>query len=287
MKSLMALAAAVDWSSFTTYFDSIKFWELPAFYQFLNKVVTGLIIVFVGWIILKIIMKTITQVFSKARNMSDLLGEYIEKVLWVLGWIVLVATFLSHLGIDMGPIVTGLGVTGIVLGLALQDSISNFFAGFMIILNQPFRKGDYINVNAMEGTVKSMDLVCVQLTTFDGKLITMSNKVVWDGPVTNYSFTDKRRIGFEIGVPYDTDLKTAKTVFEELIASYEEVLEDPPPTIEINTFGDSAINFVIRPWVKPQDYWNVYWRFNSQVLPKLKEAGISLPFPQMDIHITD
>jgi small conductance mechanosensitive channel len=291
MTSLMAIASTAkssfSWDNTLAYFDSVKFWEYADLNNLLFITITGLLIFALGWVILKIMVKTIRKIFSRAKNMSDLLGDYIIKVITVLGWIIIIATFLSHIGIDMGPVIAGIGVTGIVLGLALQDSISNFFAGFMIIVNQPFRKGDYIEVNTLSGTVKSMDLVCVQLTTFDGKLITMSNKVVWDSPVTNYSFTDKRRIGFQIGVPYDTDLKVAKQVFIDLIDTYPEILKDPAPTIEINEFADSSINFVIRPWVKPEDYWNVYWRFNSEVLGKLAEKNIFLPFPQIDIHMPD
>lgn len=291
MISLIAIASTadsnIDWSSTLSNFDSIKFWESTNFYNLINKIFTGLIILFFGWIVLKIILKTIQKVFHRAKNMSDLLSEYILKVLDVIGWIILISTFFAHVGIDMGPLIAGVGITGIVLGLALQDSISNFFAGLMIIFNEPFRKGDYIEVSSLAGTVNSMDLVCVQLTTFDGKLITMSNKVVWDSPVTNYSFTDKRRIGFQIGLPYDTDLKLAKQVFLDLINSYPEVLTDPEPTIEINEFADSSINFVIRPWVKPEDYWNIYWRFNGEILGKLAEKNIFLPFPQLDIHIPD
>jgi len=224
------------------------------------------------------------RIFIKAKSISDLLGEYIVRIVYVVGWILLVLTFFTHLGIDMGPMITGLGVTGIVLGLALQDSLSNFFSGFMIILNQPFRKGDYIEVGAYSGTVKSMDLICIQLTTFDGKLITMSNRVIWNAPIMNYSFTDKRRVNIVVGVPYDTNLLDAKQVFMDIINTYPEVLSDPAPAVEINELANSSINFVVRPWVRPEDYWKVFFRFNGEILQKLAEKNIFLPFPQMDVH---
>lgn len=281
-----SVSSGFDFKKPIAYFNYLKFWESPNFYNSVGDYITGFIILFFGWLVLKIVLRAVKKVFDHTKNMSDLLGEYIIRVLSVLGWIILISTFLAHIGIDMGPLLAGVGITGIVLGLALQDSISNFFSGLMIIVNEPFRKGDYIEVNSLSGTVKSMDLICIQLVTFDGKLITISNKVVWDNPVTNFSFTDKRRISFEIGVPYDTDLKVAKQVFLDLVSSYDEVLTCPKPTIEINEFADSSINFVIRPWVKPDDYWKVYWRFNSEILDKLAKKGISLPFPQLDINIT-
>lgn len=272
---------------FYSYFDSIKFWKHAEFSTVLNKIVTGLILVLIGWVILKFILKGLLKIFLNAKTISDLLGDYIIKIIYVVGWIILILTFFTHMGIEMGPMITGLGVTGIVIGLALQDSLSNFFSGFMIILNQPFRKGDYIEVGDYSGTVKSMDLICIQLTTFDGKLITMSNKVIWNAPIMNYSFTDKRRVNLVVGVPYDTDLNVARQVFIDIINTYPEVLSDPAPTIEINELSDSSINFVVRPWVRPEDYWNVFFRFNSEVIQKLAEKNIFLPFPQMDIHIKD
>lgn len=294
MISLLSLAqtAAVktsesSFSLFSSYFDSIKFWNNDGFFTLLNRIITGLIIVLFGWAILRFVLKGLLKLFLKATTVSDLLGEYIVRIIYVVGWIILILTFFTHIGIDMGPMIAGLGVTGIVLGLALQDSLSNFFSGFMIIINQPFRKGDYIEVGAYSGTVKSMDLICIQLTTFDGKLITMSNRVIWNAPIMNYSFTDKRRVNLVVGVPYDTDLKVAKEVFTNIINSYSEVLSDPPPTIEINELANSSINFVIRPWVRPEDYWNVHFRFNGEVTQKLAEKNIFLPFPQMDIHIKE
>ena len=291
MISLVAIAATANssfsWNGALSYLETLQFWKSESFAKLISQSITGLVLFLIGLIVLNIILKAIKRLFNRAKNMSDLLGEYIIRVLTVIGWIILIASFLAHIGIDMGPVIAGFGVTGIILGLALQDSISNFFSGFMIIVNEPFRKGDYIDVASLSGTVKSMDLVCVQLTTFDGKLITLSNKVVWDSPVTNYSFTDKRRIGFQIGLSYDTDLKVAKQVFSDLITSYPEILSDPAPTIEINEFASSSINFVIRPWVKPEDFWNVYWRFNGDILGKLAEKDIYLPFPQMDIHLPE
>ncbi|MBK5200693.1 MAG: mechanosensitive ion channel family protein [Spirochaetaceae bacterium] len=272
---------------FFSYFDSIKFWKDAGFSDLFNTIITGLLIVLIGWAILKFVVKGLLKVFLKAKTISDLLGEYIVKIVYVVGWILLILTFFTHLGIDMGPMITGLGVTGIVLGLALQDSLSNFFSGFMIILNQPFRKGDYIEVGAYSGTVKSMDLICIQLTTFDGKLITMSNRVIWNAPIMNYSFTDKRRVNIVVGVPYNTNLIDAKQVFIDIINSYPEVLSDPAPAIEINELANSSINFVIRPWVRPEDYWMVFFRFNGEITQKLAEKKIFLPFPQMDIHIKD
>jgi small conductance mechanosensitive channel len=185
----------------------------------------------------------------------------------------------------MAPMIAGLGITGNVLGLALKDSIANFFAGFMIILNEPFRKNDYVELGAYAGTIKAMDLMCVRMRTPDGRNVTISNNLVWATPVTNYSDTDKRRLSLIVGVPYDTNLKAAKKVFVNLINSYPEVLSEPAPLVEILELADSSINFVIRPWVKPADFWTITYRFNAEITGKLAEKDIYLPFLQLDVNL--
>lgn len=282
---LSYLALASDASSSSGIMGTLQFWKTAGFSLFLSNLLSGIIILVIGFIILKIILATLNRVFSKAKNISALLREYLIKILSVLGWVILIITFLSQLGIDMAPMIAGLGITGVVLGLALKDSISNFFAGFMIILNEPFRKEDYVEIGSYSGTVKAMDLICVKLRTPDGKKVSLSNNLVWASPVTNYSDTDMRRVGLTVGVPYDTDLKVARQLFLDVIKSYPEVLEEPAPAVEIGELADSSINFVIRPWVKPADYWTVSFRFNGEITDRLAEKNIYLPFPQMDVHV--
>jgi small conductance mechanosensitive channel len=199
--------------------------------------------------------------------------------------VLLLLTVLSQLGLDMGPMIAGLGISGIVIGLALSDSISNFFAGSMLILNQPFTKGDFVALGAFNGTVKEMDLASVKLVTPDGKNITISNNLVWGSPVTNFSNMEKRRVDIIVGVPYDSDLKVAKEIFTNVITSYPEVLDEPGITVEIAELADSSINFAVRPWVKTADYWKVMFRFNGEITGKLAEKEIYLPFPQLDVHL--
>lgn len=282
MLSYLAMAS----NESPSYLDSILFWKSAGFNQFLGNIVTGIIVLIIGSIILKIILASVKKVLKRSKRISDLLSDYLIKIFGILGWILIIVTVLSQFGIDMAPMIAGLGITGVVLGLALKDSISNFFAGFMIILNEPFRKKDYVEIGSYSGTVESMDLICVKLRTPDGKSITLSNNLVWASPVTNYSDTDKRRLSLVVGVPYDTDLKVAKKVFVDLISSYSEVLSEPALQVEILELADSSINFVVRAWVKPGDFWPVNFRFNSEITGKLAEKDIYLPFPQLDVNIT-
>jgi small conductance mechanosensitive channel len=285
MKILFTLATEAASTTFTeSLIENLKFWQGQGSKAFSLTLLTGILIFIASWIALKIILKSIKAVLSRSKNLSELMVTYIIKIISVIGWIVIIITFLQHIGINMGPLVAGLGVTGVVLGLAFQDSLSNFFAGAMLVINEPFRKGDYIEVGSLSGSVASMDLMCVTLNTPDGKRITMSNNLVWGVAITNYSYTTKRGVSMTVSVPYNADLTICKNLFTEILNSYPEVLSEPEPIIEVHKLADSSINFLLRPWVKPEDYWKVYWRFQGEVVSKLNEKGISVPFPQLDVH---
>lgn len=281
MSLFISLASSVS----SNIVEALQFWKSSGFSSFITNLISAIVVFIIGWIVLRILLSSVKKILSKSKKISELFQEYLLKILSILAWIIVFVTVLAQLGIDMGPMIAGLGVTGVVLGLALKDSISNFFAGFMIILNELFRKGDYVQLGSLSGTVKTMDLMSVRLATPDGKNITVSNNIVWGAPVTNFSNTDKRRVDITVGVPYDCDLKVAKAVFSDLINSYPEVKKDLGVTIEIAELAESSINFVIRPWVSPSDYWPVLFRFNSEVIGKLAEKNIYLPFPQMDVHL--
>ncbi len=181
----------------------------------------------------------------------------------------------------------GLGITGVILGFAFQETIGNLLSGVMIVINAPFRIGDYIETGSFSGTVTDMDMICVILSTPDNKKITMSNKLVWSNPIVNYSNIERRRVELAVSVSYQADLTLAKQVIKNILDSYPEVLCEPAPIIEVNKLNTSSIDFVVRPWTKPADYWKVYWRFNGEILQRLAEAGLSVPFNQLDVHIID
>lgn len=281
MNPLISLATVDVKSDFLKLFKSLKGDGLV---MFLDKLIGGLFIILIGWIILKLAQRSLRLLFKKSSKISSLMNDYVQKIFSVIGWVIILGTFISHIGVDMAPLIAGLGVTSVILGFAFQDSLSNFFAGAMIVLNEPFRKEDYIEVGSLSGTVKNMDLMCVTLSPPDGKKITLSNKYVWSQPIINYSYTTKRGVSITVGVSYSSNLKVCKQVFEDMLASYPEVLDDPKPIVEVQGLADSSINFLIRPWVKPEDYWKVYWRFHSEVVEKLAEKGMSVPFPQLDVH---
>ena len=201
--------------------------------------------------------------------------------------VIAIIAILGVFGIDLTPVLAGLGITGVVLGFALQESISSLFSGIMIAINNPFRVGDWVEIgqDGVAGTVNAMDMMCVTLSTGDNKKYTVSNKYVWNNTILNYSYIERRRIDMSISVGYDMDTDKAKKVLMDLIRSYPEVLPEPEPVVEVNAYGDSGITIIVRPWVSPADYWKVYWRFNGDVLRILRENQLDMPFNQIVVHM--
>ena len=200
-------------------------------------------------------------------------------------WVIAVIFLLQDLGVNLTPVIAGLGVSGVVLGLALQETIASFFCGFIIAVKRPFEIGDYVSIGGTEGTVKTMDIMGISLTSGDNKLITMSNKNVWGSVIINTSALDKRRIDMVIPVAYDTDLEKAKGVITGLLSSYSEVLKDPEMKIEVHTLADSSINFIVRPWTANADYWTVYWRFQKEIVEAFRANGIEIPYNKLDVNL--
>ena len=253
-----------------------------------REVISVVVILIATRIITALVRKAMMKIPKRSHKMTPMLAGLITKVLNLLIWAFAVISMLQTIGLDLTPVITGLGVTGVVLGFALQESIASFFAGFLIALNNPFRKGDYVSIGGTEGTVESMDLMCVVLHTSDNKEVTLANRNVWGSTIVNYSDTGKRRLDITIGVAYGTDLDKATAVFGDILRGYPEVLREPGEeiTIEVKALSASSIDFVIRPWVKTDDYWNVLWRFNRDVAKALPKAGIEIPYNKLDVNIT-
>lgn len=241
-------------------------------------------------VIVKIIIKLIGKALTKATRIKNarltpLMSGFILKVVKVIFWIFAILIVLQIWGINLTPVIAGLGVTGVVLGFALQESISNIFSGLLLALNNPFGQGDYVLIGSIEGTVTGMDAICVTLLSGDNKKITISNKIVLAGAIVNYSSSDIRRVDMAVSVAYGSDLEKAKDVITKLLMSYPEVIADKPVIVEVGSLSASSIDFIIRPWSKNADYWTVKWRFQKDICPALKAAGIEVPYNKLDVNI--
>lgn len=246
---------------------------------------TLLVIVIAKFLIVLFVrfMKKMTH--AKKSRISPLMSTFIIKVVRVLVWLFALLIGLQVWGINMGPVIAGLGITGVVLGFALQETISNLFSGFLLALNNPFDIGDYVIIGSVEGTVEQMDAVSITLKTGDKKKITMANKLVLDGAIVNVSASETRRLDMTVSVAYGSDLDQVKEVVSSLLSSYSDVLDEPAPVIEVSKLNNSSVDFIVRPWVRNSDYWAVNWRFQKDIYDRLNKAHIEIPYNKLDVNL--
>ena len=280
-------AAAKSGSFISRVLLDIHQWSQLGPVSFFITLGGGLLIVLIGKILINWLKRVLSRTLNKSKKINDLMARFILQLVNIIGWIFLLIAFLQHMGLNMGPVLAGLGISGVILGFAFQETIGNLLSGVMIVMNAPFRIGDYIDAGSYSGTVRDMDMICVILATPDNKKITMSNRLVWGSPIVNYSDLDRRRVDMRVSVPYGADVKTVKEVISSIFASYEEILPEPAPTIEVSKLNTSSVDFIARPWTIPSNYWKVYWRFQAEIPTRLAEVGISIPFEQLDLHIID
>jgi small conductance mechanosensitive channel len=266
---------------------SLQTWFKAEALDMAINLVVIIIILIVGKILILLLRRAFRSLFSRSKKINDLMAQFLLKIVSVIGWLVVVLIILDRMGVNLAPIIAGLGVTGFILGFAFQESIGNLLSGVMIVLNAPFRIGDYVEAGSLAGTVKDMDMMCVTLATPDNKRVILANKLVWGKPIVNYSYTETRRVEMGVSIAYDSDVNKAKEIIWEILNAYPEILPEPAPVVAVNKLNDSSVDLVVRPWTKPADYWSVYFRFQQEVLEKFRSQGIEIPFPQVDLHLPE
>jgi small conductance mechanosensitive channel len=192
---------------------------------------------------------------------------------------------LAAMEVNIGPLLAVIGAAGFVIAFALQNSLGNFASGILILVFRPFDVGDVIEVAGVLGTVQSMNLLSINIRTPDNKSVIVANNQVWGGVITNVTGSDTRRVDLVFGIAYGDDIDHARRVLEELVTSHEKVLKSPEPVIRVHELGESSVNFICRPWVRTADYWDVYWDLTAAVKQRFDSEGISIPFPQRDVHL--
>ncbi|MEZ0147745.1 MAG: mechanosensitive ion channel family protein [Candidatus Reddybacter sp.] len=217
-------------------------------------------------------------------DLSELLKDILVSTSGGFIMVIGLLMALSQLGISLAPMLAGLGVAGFVIGFALQDTLGNFAAGAMILIYRPYDVDDFVEVTGASGLVKKMNLVSTTITTFDNQTLVVPNSKIWGDVIKNVTAQKVRRVDLEFGIGYGDDIEKAERVLEDVVSSHEMVLKKPEIMIKLHTLGDSSVNFVVRPWVKTDDYWDVYWDLTREVKMRFDREGISIPFPQRDIH---
>lgn len=221
----------------------------------------------------------------RRRDVESTLETFIGNFVYMGLLIFVILAALSQLGIQTASIIAVLGAAGLAVGLALQGSLSNFAAGILILLFKPYKAGDWIEAAGVAGKVEGLKIFTTSLVTGDNKLVVVPNSQITGGVITNYSAKDKRRIDMVVGVSYSDDLDKVRAVVSEVLQADDRVLAEPAATIAVNQLADSSVNFVVRPWVRTEDYWGAYFDLTETIKKRFDSEGISIPFPQRDIHL--
>lgn len=253
-------------------------------YPWVINILLALAIFFVGRWVASQLVKLITRLLRRSK-MDDMLVNFITSIANILLLLVVVVAALDQLGVDTTSLIALVGAAGLAVGLALQDSLKNFAAGVMLIVFRPFREGDFVEAGGVSGIVEHVTIFNTVMRTPDNREVIVPNGGIYSSVIVNYSARDTRRVDMVFGIGYDSDLKQAKAILEDILASDERVLKDPAPVVAVSELADSSVNFVVRPWVKSADYWNVKWDTTEAVKMRFDAEDITIPYPQMDVHL--
>ena len=252
----------------------------------LLKVLLFLLIVFVAHKLGNIFKKIVEKGLQSSQlQLSELLRRMVLSIVRNIILIIGLLIALSQVGISLGPLLAGFGIIGFVIGFALQDSLSNFASGLMILIYRPYDVGDLIESGGISGRVSHMSIVNTTILTLDNQTIVVPNSKIWGDVIKNVTAQTQRRVDMVFGISYSDDVAKAERVLEQIVTSHAKVLPDPKPLIKLHELGDSSVNFIVRPWVNRDDYWEVYWDITRAVKMKFDEEGLSIPFPQRDVHL--
>ena len=247
------------------------------------NIVLAAIIYIVGRMVAKIIVGIVRRLLNKA-NMDNILIDFVCSIVSTALLLFIIIAALNQLGVDTTSLIALMGAAGLAVGLALQGSLQNFASGVMLIVFRPFKTGDFVEAGGVAGTVEKISIFSTMMRTGDNREIIVPNGSIYGGTITNFSARPTRRIDMVFGIGYDDDLKKAQTILREIVTGDERVLKDPEPLIAVSELADSSVNFVVRPWVKSGDYWAVMFDLTEKVKLTFDEQGISIPYPQMDVH---
>ena len=261
---------------------------LDKIYQLLTvyglKVLAAIAIFIIGRWVAKGVRKLVERMMTKGKVDSTLV-TFTSNMAYIglLAFIVVAA--LGQLGIQTTSFIAILGAAGLAVGLALQGSLSNFAAGFLLIIFRPFKVGDLIEAAGVFGVVEAIQIFTTQLKTADNKTVIIPNAKLTDDNIVNWTVKGTRRVDMVFGIGYDDDIDKARSLMAEIIAEDSRILEAPAPQISVSELADSSVNFVVRPWVKVEDYWGVHFDLTEKIKKAFDANGVSIPFPQRDIHV--
>ncbi len=248
------------------------------------RIVAALAIFVIGRWIAKIIRNVMKQILTK-QAVDSTIVSFVDNLVYIALMTFIIIAALGKLGLQTASFVAVIGAAGLAVGLALQGSLANFASGVLLLTFRPIKVGDYIEGAGTSGTVEKIQIFVTQLKSPDNKTIFVPNAKLANDNITNYSAKEIRRLDLVFGVSYADSIDKVKGIIDDVLKKDGRILDDPAPTVGILTLGDSSVNFAVRPWVKTVDYWDTYFSLNEEMKKRFDAEGISIPFPQRDIHM--
>ncbi len=266
--------------------EGAKDWLVENGPNFLVQVFTVILILFVFKLLALLSERLVHKALASSKaKISKLLREFFENMVSKLVMLIGILVALAHLGVQIGPLLAGLGIVGFIVGFALQDTLSNFASGIMILIYKPFDIGDIIEAAGQKGTVSNMTLVSTTVLTFDNQILIIPNNKIWGDIIKNVTSQENRRVDFEFYVNKDADIDQVEGILNEIIQQHQLVLADPEPVVKLHRIEKQSLEFIARPWVKTADYWQVYWDITRAVKQRFDEEAIPQPVPKQDVQL--
>jgi len=252
--------------------------------HWLNNLWPALLLLLIGlWFVKRVV--NVLESLLKRKHMDEAATHFIGQIVKTVLTVLLLITALGQLGVDTTSLLAVLGAAGLAIGLALKGSLENLAAGILLVSQRPFKKGDFIEGSGVSGSVEKITMLNTRLKTPDNKLVVIPNASLINDNLTNFSANTTRRLDLTVGISYGDDLLKAKNVLKQLVAEESRGLKEPEGLVAVSALADSSVNFTVRIWVKSEDYWPTYFDMTEKVKLKLDEEGISIPFPQRDVHL--
>lgn len=248
------------------------------------NIVTAVLIFIIGLLVVKLLINLLGKAMGRTK-LDLILIEFIQAIAKAILLIFVIVAALDRLGVDTTSLIAVLGAAGLAIGLALQGSLQNFAAGFMLLMFRPFKAGDYVEAASVGGMVEKISIFTTILRTPDNKEVTVPNGLIYRDSITNYSARDTRRVDMIFNISYGDDIKKAREIISAALAADERILPEPEPTIVVGALGDSSVDLWVRPWVNTPDFWPVKWDVTEKIKIEFDKGGITIPFPQMDLHL--
>ena len=250
---------------------------------FIN-IISAIVVLVVGIWAAKIIKKLVVTLMEK-KGIEPILTSFASSITYVALTAFVIIAALGQLGVQTTSFIAIIGAAGLAIGLSLQASLSNFASGVMIIFFRPFKVGDFVEAGGVSGVVEGIQIFSTRMRTGDNKAIIVPNSSITGSNITNYSAKDTRRVDLVFGIGYDDDIKQAKNVLADIVKKEKRILKDPEPLIAVSELADSSVNFIVRPWVKTEDYSGVRYALTEAVKLRFDKEGISIPYPQQDVYM--